>query len=533
MMTRKALTRQEESKLQLALSELKVSKELCDQLNRERDDNERELLESLDKHQRLKNEMTQLHGQYTDAIDARDRLQHIVDRFDHCSSEYDQALNYIQELKKQLHEANNKIVVLETSKHNKTASLNQSLFDELVVCAPSLVSATASSQPTVTVDLTCDVSRNSNNFVKIAGCSKNKLKKYIKINKYITKTQKLVKKHKFFIKNVKLNRERLYLIDKLDIYSSQLHNKNLQYKNDTQLLQNSIEQLQDSLLSITKKYELSQSQIKEHMLAMNELVEMCNENNDTSNHTSKCKQLPGHLSVTCESSSPIKLVNANVPKGSLIQCKIINTPHLIENINKEDLDLDNKNDIVIFSDEFGKNMGRLLFDLGHSIINYCMPGASYHDILTKAIDYKYKPNSTLLIFVGNRGKLNKSSLIKSLNNLNNLNVGKIILFTLPYCNSLPQEENTTRHKLNLTLHTFCNNENLHLIDTNNYVRNFYLTKDNYYLPIYFKRQIASSLSYFIHISAKNLAKQVAPIEQCLIDINVSSVSTDIPINNLN
>jgi len=61
-----------------------------------------------------------------------------------------------------------------------------------------------------------------------------------------------------------------------------------------------------------------------------------------------------------------------------------------------------------------------------------------------------------------------------------------------------------------------------LIDTNSLVSRklFYLTKGRYYLSDSFKRQIALSLSYFINITAKNLASKSASIEQP-IDLELS------------
>ena len=149
-------------------------------------------------------------------------------------------------------------------------------------------------------------------------------------------------------------------------------------------------------------------------------------------------------------------------------------------------------------------------------MNYCLPGYSYSDIMQKILSYKFCQDTTLVIFVGNRGNVSKKELITYHNTLCNHGLKKIVMFTFPYSKSLPQEENAVRYKLNMTLHnlTFYNNDSIHLIDTNNYVSNyFYLTKDRYYLSIYFKRQIAVSLSYYLHISAKNLATTVAFIEQ--------------------
>ncbi|KAF9793682.1 hypothetical protein SFRURICE_002341 [Spodoptera frugiperda] len=75
--------------------------------------------------------MAQLHTQHTEAIEARDRLQFVVDGFSQCSREYEQTLHDKALLEHQLHEANSQISYLEIINHNITASLNNSLFSEL------------------------------------------------------------------------------------------------------------------------------------------------------------------------------------------------------------------------------------------------------------------------------------------------------------------------------------------------------------------------------------------------------------------
>ncbi|KAJ8727277.1 hypothetical protein PYW08_015674 [Mythimna loreyi] len=220
-MTRSAYARQEESKLGLALSELKASREYCDQLNKEIDDNEKVLLEAHENNRKLRNEMAQIHNQLTDAIGDRDRLQLVVDGFNQCSTEYELALSQKYMLQQQLQEAKTQISDLETTNLNITASLNHSLFSELVPIAPSMVTQINSN---CTIDLTSDDDSKFSKLVRVVP-SKNKLKKYVKINKYIIKTKKMLKKQKFFIKNVKLNRERLHLLEQLDLYSLNLEKK--------------------------------------------------------------------------------------------------------------------------------------------------------------------------------------------------------------------------------------------------------------------------------------------------------------------
>uniref|UniRef100_A0A2H1WB40 SFRICE_033493 n=1 Tax=Spodoptera frugiperda TaxID=7108 RepID=A0A2H1WB40_SPOFR len=154
ILTRKAPGLQEKSKVNLALSELKASKELYDQLLKERDNNEREFLDVLNNNRKLKCEMAQLHTQHTEAIEVWERLQFVVNGFSQCSSEYEQTLHDKALFEQQLHDANGQISQLETLNLNITASLNNSLSSELV-------SARASQSQhidlnSVTIDLTCD-----------------------------------------------------------------------------------------------------------------------------------------------------------------------------------------------------------------------------------------------------------------------------------------------------------------------------------------------------------------------------------------
>ncbi|KAJ8734433.1 hypothetical protein PYW08_013683 [Mythimna loreyi] len=498
-MTRSAYARQEESKLGLALSELKASREYCDQLNKEIDDNEKVLLEAHENNRKLRNEMAQIHNNLTDAIGDRDRLQLVVDGFNQCSTEYELALSQKYMLQQQLQEAKTQISDLETTNLNITASLNHSLFSELVPIAPSMVTQINSN---CTIDLTNDDDSKCCKLVRVVP-SKNKLKKYVKINKYIIKTKKMVKKQKFFIKNVKLNRERLHLLEQLDLYSSNLEKSTRKYQADTEDLHSELNRLQQKLNSMTIKYTASENQMREYVLAMNELV---------SSQKTNCE----HCEPTSIASEPVH--SLTICDTSLTQSSVSLPVEITDCLSQQH----NNKEIVIFCDEIGKGLGHLLINEypGHSIINNCMPGCSLFDIMKKIIKYKFQQDTILLIFIGNRGHVSKGELFQYYGTLSNLSVKKIVMFTFPYSQSLPQEENLIRYKINVTLHNLIiNNSLFHLIDTNNYVgTHFYLTKDrylvdNYYLSKSCMRQIAVSLSYYFFITAKNLAKQIAPIEQ--------------------
>ncbi|CAK1598220.1 unnamed protein product [Parnassius mnemosyne] len=100
MNTRTAKTRQMENQLQLALQELKASREQCELLHKERDDNEREIVSIIAKNTQLKCDMVKLHTEYTSVIKERDQLQGTVNEFDQCSKEYEEALRLIAGMEK-------------------------------------------------------------------------------------------------------------------------------------------------------------------------------------------------------------------------------------------------------------------------------------------------------------------------------------------------------------------------------------------------------------------------------------------------
>lgn len=76
MQTRKA--RQVESQLNLALEELKLSRELCSQLTCEREDNEKILLEALGNNTKLKTELSTLHSQYENVLEEQNRSKMVL-----------------------------------------------------------------------------------------------------------------------------------------------------------------------------------------------------------------------------------------------------------------------------------------------------------------------------------------------------------------------------------------------------------------------------------------------------------------------
>lgn len=265
MTTRRAYAKEEENKLQQTLIELKKSRDLCDQLLKERDESEREVLDILHCNKKLKSEMAEIHKQYLSVIEERDKLQEIINSFDQCSDEVESMVSRVSCLEHQLNDANNTISLLKTENHDLKKIQTQDLYQNVLSCE------------------TCHCSKNN-------VMSKNKLKKYTKINKIIRKTQILIKKNKKFIKYINNRKSE---IENLKMYKIQSENVKVRYEADIKNLQFEINCLNQNLSHITNKYELSKKQIEGHIRAMDELIDLTTNNHDrfnslTQNHTCSC-----------------------------------------------------------------------------------------------------------------------------------------------------------------------------------------------------------------------------------------------------
>lgn len=499
MMTRRALSRQEEVKLQLALQELKTTKELCKQLTVEREDNEKILIDTLDSNRKLKSELSLLHSQLTCVIEDRDSLQNILDGFDQCGTEYEQALKRTSTLEKELCDAYQHITQLEEAAQCSATLKTQNLFDELISADRDhgRISYACCATQTVPIDLL--IGEDS---VRVcAACTRNtlsrkNLKKYVKINKYISKTKKMIKNQKGVINKIRNKRNKIEIVEQLQLCTLELDNNKLMYESDIQHLQNELYSVEACLKSITNRYEKSQEAMREYSLAMDELLQLSNDNKErydslVANHSCGCQ--------CAETPEPVCASKLTSPLS-------VDSLKLCIGAQKT----------IMYSDEIGKHMGQLLNKrMGHSVINNCLPGANLHDIMQLVTKCKFDNKTNLVIWVGNRGNVNKSELIKYIDSLCSLNLNSVVMLTFPYSKSLPQAENDIRYKLNMTLHTIsCNNNFIHVIDSNNIVnKNFFLTKGSYYLSNFDKRQVAVSLSYYFSITAKNLANKSASIEQ--------------------
>ncbi|XP_063833872.1 uncharacterized protein LOC135083038 [Ostrinia nubilalis] len=119
-----------EVKLRQALLDLKASREVSDQLLREREDSEQEIQKVVNRNSQLKNELAELHGKYLDLAEQCLKLQQTVNSFSECNNTHEQALDRIHDLEKSLCESHKTIKSMEEEKQaqefNSTVSFIKS-----------------------------------------------------------------------------------------------------------------------------------------------------------------------------------------------------------------------------------------------------------------------------------------------------------------------------------------------------------------------------------------------------------------------
>ncbi|KAL0838992.1 hypothetical protein ABMA28_016989 [Loxostege sticticalis] len=450
MMTRKAKAMDTESKLQRALEELKASRETCNQLLREREDSEEEINKIIFRNTELKKDLADLHVQYQETAAHRDQLLTTISSFDQCSAVFEQALIRNNELESELRDANNTILHFEEGRKLQECSQTLNLYEELIGTpgGHALVSTTLdSSAKTVFED---SIYRG-----QIRLNSKNKIKKYVKLNRLILKTNKLIRKQKCFYKNVTLRKQRLDLLNSIEIYSQKLFESRLKYDLDVGGLQADISELHRSLESLTSLYNSAQAQISEHILAADKLIGLVHHTGFTSLPTIKVASAPECCQQTDGGQQlPTPVSNINTLKKSL----------------RGSLE---SNNVVIFSDSIGVGYGSLLnAKLKCKIINYCMPDVSFGDLVKSVMNCKLNHNSIVIIMLGNNKKLNKSIIRQNCTILSGLNVKKVFLCALPFSKNLSEKENNSIHSMNTLLFNITQyNDKFVFFDTNKFIDN--------------------------------------------------------------
>ncbi|XP_048487157.1 uncharacterized protein LOC125490841 [Plutella xylostella] len=243
MTTRKVQSRDLEIQLRTALEDLKASRDLSSQLMAEREDNEKEFDSLLKKNSDLKNDIAEMDIQYQDLQGKCDELQIVLRSYKECQDLHEAALSKIYSLEQQLAEAHAEIQQINEAHASEETDKTMALYDELVTLHPT---------PMPTIDLTTP--RKSTN---ITGA--NRLKKYIKIKKYIRKSERALKKHKTHLPLTK-DRVRLQLLvnkyeQEMSDYNQKLADNNQECEFNIAMLQSRLATLKSALEQRTLEYE--------------------------------------------------------------------------------------------------------------------------------------------------------------------------------------------------------------------------------------------------------------------------------------
>ncbi|KAG7312484.1 hypothetical protein JYU34_001995 [Plutella xylostella] len=181
--------------------------------------------------------------QYQDLQGKCDELEIVLRSNTECQDLYEAALTKICSLEHQLAEAHTEIQQINEAHASEETNKTMALYNELV---------TLHHTPMPTIDLT-----TPSKSINIKGA--NRLKKYIKINKYIRKSERALKKHKTYLP-LKKDRVRLQLLvnkyeEEMSDYNQKLADNNQECEFNMAMLQSRLATLKSALDQRTVEYE--------------------------------------------------------------------------------------------------------------------------------------------------------------------------------------------------------------------------------------------------------------------------------------
>ncbi|KAJ8733607.1 hypothetical protein PYW07_014158 [Mythimna separata] len=498
MMTRGATVRDLNEKLNAALKELEVSRKTCKDLLRERDENEVEVKEIIDKNTELKRQLVELHTQHVDILDQHNHLRQLVSEFQECRDTHDQALNRISGLEAELSVAHSTLSTINSLRVREQVANTNNLFDKLVGSA----SEQECKNTTVTIDLTGDDTLTKCQILS----SHNRIKKYIKINKNIKKYKKLLKSQNIYKYNINLRKQRSNLHKQLVECNCNLEKSKLMYDNDIENLQKELLSRENTIKDIFCKYESCQQMLSERMQEACELVDLVKFNAE------RYESLTNNLTCSCAPTPSPPMSQSEVPAS------LNSVPHTSQTINSCE------SNILVYSDRIGSGFGSLLNNrCKHTIVSHCYHNLHFNELVYKIKNTQMNEQTTVVLMIGNSFNITKRDIVNGIETLLKLKLCKLILCALPYSNSLLDHENEYIFTLNNTMHILScrHSDRLLYFDTNNFVRDFVLIREHMFLPKNSRHVLATLLAYNIHAVINNLTE---------IRLRDESVLSSIPNN---
>lgn len=462
-----------EKKLQNALEQIKLKQTTIDQLLTEREEHEKEMENILSTNKKLKTELSELDIAYMDVLDQRDHLQKEVDTLLRYSSEYEQALHQINNLERELNKARTNLAQYENKLKRQQMQNTLALYDELL------------GEP-------CEKSKYKLNYMNR------------KVSRKIWRLRKCIKKssdnrNKYFKNNIKLQKERSMLLQKLNLANAQIKINCDSYNEDIQSLKTQLEIKVSILESLSIKYELAKKEIEEHILAAEKLVELSSYNAD------RFDSLVKNHACTCMHDKVFNQHKSSLGHTKYLIPEIKNIVPVNENVSVSN------QEIIIFSDEMGKNMASLIKNQTNlSVYNCCLPQSGFKEIMNKIRSYEFDTNTSIIIAIGNSFGTTNKDVISGLDYLCNLNVKKIIFCLFPYLKSITQKLNNRIYYLNSLIYkmTSSYSDEFILFDTNKFISDMSLTRDALYLSKKSKNLLSTLLVYNILHSTRNCTRTV-------------------------
>ncbi|XP_048001524.1 tropomyosin-1, isoforms 33/34-like [Leguminivora glycinivorella] len=247
--------------------ELKTANELNTKLLQEQEECEQEIESVVRTNTSLKAQLATQDVEFEDMQGQRDELQAIVDRFKQCQEIHEQALQRIQDLEQQLEESEAKMTCKYCSGQARPTDNNLSIFAELNSFELDFVHNETVCSPIVE-SLTSPVKCPANEVNKISMKGSNKIKKYLKLSRFIRKSKLLLKRHNLVFKKFHSKLSNLALSDELLICQHQLD----QTVEELNHRSNEIRKLELKLKDLNNKEELSSKALQEYIAFMNDVL---------------------------------------------------------------------------------------------------------------------------------------------------------------------------------------------------------------------------------------------------------------------
>lgn len=436
--SRRATGRQLEIQLKSTLKELQASKALNDQLLQERDDSEVELQKIINLNTAQKNELVDMEFKLQSATGEVLRLETLVESFNQCASTHEVALKRITHLEEELGMVCEELEFFRQEHVKRDSQLTQNLYQELVGG---------------------ESSKDCKKYIFFN--SSSKLKKYVKINRYIKRTQRLIRsqsvKKTYFKQKVELS----IMKERVKLCNTQLDNYDLEiYKLNAEICV-----LKEKLDTMSTMYRASENQIKEHVLAFDLLLRDSKSNEERfhsliNSNLCNCGHIPPE--------TPVASNQAEVPLGSFESARpILNVqPSLTSHVSKT----------IVYSDQIGLGMGSIFSNkLNQKVTNFCYPNIRMNKFCEYLSQGSFDDRTTLVIMVGNSHNVDKASVDKlmlTINDIERSGIGKIILCALPYSHNMPHCNTRIAYINSLMYNAICFNKKVHFFDLNKFIKHF-------------------------------------------------------------